>query len=494
NYDRNRLLSATSAGTTAAYNYDPYGRLNTVTAAGQVIERLTYDGFDRTIEHEKINDTGGLDATTYDYDPLDRTTTKTAEGETTEFAYLGLTDKVITEEIGGQVERSYAYSAWGARLSQVKHDTDGTGPEVTEDSFYGYNPHTDVETLTSESGDTRATYGYTAYGKDDEEAFTGIDKPDAQNPGQEPYNFYRYNGKRWDPSSGSYDMGFRDYNPGLNRFTTRDTYNGALADLNLGTDPWTGNRYAFTSGNPISRIEIDGHYWDWFEDAVNDTGGGGSSPSSDDHTKTSDGCKLMKDCGGTINGPTVTGSDAGHFLLDLGGLFPFLGNGADGANCGWYGAEGDAENAAMSCAGAAPIAGIGVTIAKYARKFFGKGTDEVGGTIIQNNKVAGDAASDAIKDRYPGSVRETSLDAPSGRRVIDVLTPQGLAIESKVGRTSLTKDVRRQIQRDVELRSAGNPVSSVEWHFSSSPTTGLSGPTGPLREALQKAGISIVEW
>ncbi|SFB50393.1 RHS repeat-associated core domain-containing protein [Amycolatopsis marina] len=168
---------------------------------------------------------------------MDRTTTKTADGETTEFAYLGLTDKVITEEIGGQIQRSYAYSAWGARLSQVKHDTDGTGPEVTEDSFYGYNPHTDVETLTSETGDTRATYGYTAYGKDDEEAFTGIDKPDAQNPGEEPYNFYRFNGKRWDPSSGSYDMGFRDYNPGLNRFLTRDSYNGALADLNLGADP-----------------------------------------------------------------------------------------------------------------------------------------------------------------------------------------------------------------------------------------------------------------
>ncbi|WP_245976525.1 RHS repeat-associated core domain-containing protein [Amycolatopsis palatopharyngis] len=170
-----------------------------------------------------------------------------------------MSDKVVTEEIGGQVQRSYAYSAWGARLSQVKHDTDGTGPEVIEDSFYGYNPHTDVETLTSETGDTRATYGYTAYGKDDEEAFTGIDKPDAQNPGEEPYNFYRFNGKRWDPSSGSYDMGFRDYNPGLNRFTTRDNYNGALADLNMAADPWTGNRYAFTSGNPISGIEIDGH-------------------------------------------------------------------------------------------------------------------------------------------------------------------------------------------------------------------------------------------
>ncbi|WP_040925768.1 RHS repeat-associated core domain-containing protein [Saccharomonospora marina] len=141
----------------------------------------------------------------------------------------------------------------------MKHDTDGTGPETDERSFYGFNPHTDVETLTKPNGDTRATYGYTAYGKDDEEAFTGIDKPDAQNPGREPYNVYRFNGKRWDPHSGSYDMGFRDYNPGLNRFLTRDTYTSALADLNLATDPYTGNRYAFAGGNPITRIEIDGH-------------------------------------------------------------------------------------------------------------------------------------------------------------------------------------------------------------------------------------------
>jgi RHS repeat-associated protein len=54
-------------------------------------------------------------------------------------------------------------------------------------------------------------------------------------------------------------MGFRDYDPGLNRFLSRDMFNGALADLNLATDPWTMNRYAFAGGNPISMIELDGH-------------------------------------------------------------------------------------------------------------------------------------------------------------------------------------------------------------------------------------------
>ena len=54
-------------------------------------------------------------------------------------------------------------------------------------------------------------------------------------------------------------MGFRDYNPGLNRFLTRDNYNGALSDMNLGADAFTGNRYAFTGGNPITNVELDGH-------------------------------------------------------------------------------------------------------------------------------------------------------------------------------------------------------------------------------------------
>jgi RHS repeat-associated protein len=224
------------------------------------VERYTYDGFDRVSEQRKTNGQGGTDSTRYAYDPLDRTTSRTknvgAAGEKrTDFNYLGLSGEVLSEEIAGQVQVAYQYSPWGQRLSQVKFQAGG----ATEDSFYGYNPHSDVETLTSEAGDTRATYGYTAYGRDDTESFTGVDKPDPQNPTAEPYNVYRFNAKRFDPASGDYDMGFRDYDPGLNRFLSRDSYNGALADLDLGLNPWTMNRYGFAGGNPVSFIELDGH-------------------------------------------------------------------------------------------------------------------------------------------------------------------------------------------------------------------------------------------
>ncbi|WP_079042109.1 DNRLRE domain-containing protein [Streptomyces aureus] len=255
-YDRNRLLTSTTAGVGAQYAYDPFGRQQSVSSGGKVVERTVYDGFDHVVESRKTGAGGAMKSTTYTFDPLDRTASKTSDGKTTEFEYLGLSGEVLDEKVAGALTKSFQYSPWGERLSQTKHNTDGT----TEDGYYGYNSHTDVETLTDENGDARATYGYTAYGNNDATEFTGIDKPEAARPDKEEYNPYRFNAKRWDAQSGTYDMGFRDYSPGLNRFTSRDMYNGALADMKLGADPYTSNRYAFTGGNPTSLVELDGHF------------------------------------------------------------------------------------------------------------------------------------------------------------------------------------------------------------------------------------------
>jgi hypothetical protein len=66
------------------------------------------------------------------------------------------------------------------------------------------------------------------------------------------------------------------------------------------------------------------------------------------------------------------------------------------------------------------------------------------------------------------------------------------AIESKVGRTSLTKDVRRELARDVKLRRSGQ-VEALEWHFTRSGVTGMIGPSAELRAKLVKFSISIIE-
>ncbi|MGS2615359.1 golvesin C-terminal-like domain-containing protein [Micromonospora sp. LZ34] len=300
NYDRNRLLTSTTAGLTSSYNYDPFGRLDTVTAAGSIVKRNVYDGFDHVVETRTSTST-----TKFSFDPFDRTTTRTtdagtAQQKTTTFNYLGLSTDVLDEEVAGEVTKSYQYSPWGERLSQIVHGAGGS----RERTYYGYNIRSDVDQITDEAGNTKATYGYTAFGSNDDALFTGVDKPDPANPTKEAYNSYRFNAKRVSDASGTYDMGFRNYDPGLNRFLTRDSYNGALSDMRMGTDPWNANRYAFAGGNPVSRVERDGHSscgwnpttwgdcagdaWNWTTDTAGDAWDATTEAVSDAWDATTD--------------------------------------------------------------------------------------------------------------------------------------------------------------------------------------------------------------
>ncbi|SRX75270.1 RHS repeat-associated core domain-containing protein [Aequorivita antarctica] len=112
---------------------------------------------------------------------------------------------------------------------------------------------------------------------------------------------------------------------------------------------------------------------------------------------------------------------------------------------------------------------------------------------IIKNKSSGDVARDNIAKRFPGARKEVTANTTDGIRYIDVLTSEGIAIESKVGRTSLTKSIRRQLDKDVELlNDPTSGVNSVRWEFSRSSTTGEIGPTAPLKAELEKNGIEII--
>ncbi|TMR99785.1 polymorphic toxin-type HINT domain-containing protein [Nonomuraea basaltis] len=395
-YDRNRLMTSISGGQTSTYTYDPYGRLRTIQGGGKTWEKYTYDGFDHVTRHEKLGADGTTNTvTSYTYDPIDRTTSKTekegtANAKTTTYSYLGLSGEVLDEEVAGKLTKSFQYSPWGERLSQVKVNADGT----EENSYYGYNAHSDVEQITSDAGDTRATYGYTAYGKNDDKLFTGVDKPDPVDPtAKEEYNPYRFNGKRWDNSTGMYDMGFRDYNPNLNRFLNLDSYNGALDDLSLGLDPWTSNRYAFTGGNPITGIEVDGHEprpwhnpdykpsdcWDNASIECNPGSEGKRIPVSHAHPSYS---PAMKDdnkdgeidaweaarAGISLDGDTRNGRPPGEKELEFLSYLPVVGTPADIALAIKSLNEGDTEGAIWGLVGLVPIGGdSGKFIAKLMR-------------------------------------------------------------------------------------------------------------------------------
>ena len=72
--------------------------------------------------------------------------------------------------------------------------------------------------------------------------------------------------------------------------------------------------------------------------------------------------------GGGREKPTREGSllsNIGHFVLDLVGLIPGIGEWADAVNAGWYGAEGRYFEASLSAAGVVPFVGIGATLGKW---------------------------------------------------------------------------------------------------------------------------------
>jgi RHS repeat-associated protein len=89
-----------------------------------------------------------------------------------------------------------------------------------------------------------------------------------------------------------------------------------------------------------------------------------------------------------------------------------------------------------------------------------------------------------------GAIKGTFRVASGEIRYVDGLY-KGLAIEAKTGRVSLTKFVKNQILKDVELR-ATKQVEGILWKFYKSPVTGKGGPTKALEQFLKKYKIDYV--
>lgn len=115
-----------------------------------------------------------------------------------------------------------------------------------------------------------------------------------------------------------------------------------------------------------------------------------------------------------------------------------------------------------------------------------KGTKKV---LVALNRESGKAAEEFLAKTY-GGIQQVFKNTSLGGRFIDNLV-DGVAREAKVGRTSLTKRVQKQIAKDLELMNTpGSGVTSVEWHFFQG-KTGI-GPTKQLLKALEEAGITVV--
>jgi YD repeat-containing protein len=138
-YSQGQLATATAGGSTADYNYDPFGRLDTVTAAGATLQSNTYDGFDNLASTTHMSSSGSATTTSYTYDSLNRMATQTTGAGTTSFSYLGASSQVASESDPGSTSKTYDYTPAGggcprprpATRARPRRATTATTPTAT---------------------------------------------------------------------------------------------------------------------------------------------------------------------------------------------------------------------------------------------------------------------------------------------------------------------------------------------------------------------------
>jgi hypothetical protein len=142
-------------------------------------------------------------------------------------------------------------------------------------------------------------------------------------------------------------------------------------------------------------------------------------------------------------------------------------------------------NESWLCQGVLLVASLGSSAVESGLlRGTGKALVSAGGRIGATGEI-GETALKAL-----GGESNAFFRTSQGARFVDQLV-NGVAHEAKVGRVALSAFVRSQVAKDAELLQTG-AVREVVWHFFRSPQTGLGGPTGPLLDALRKAGIRVI--
>jgi RHS repeat-associated protein len=248
-----RLEDVQGAEGPSHYDYDDFGNVKAITGAEAAT--FTYDDFARMTKAESSGETNS-----YTYDGLDRRdsrtkTTPTTAAKKADFSYIGSSENLSQEKDpndaqANEVWRSYDYDSQGERVGMSMKN----GASAPTSARYSKDVNGSVEDLEDGTGTKKAGahYDYDPYGK-------LLNENQIADAGAKA-NPFRFEGFYYDSGVKSYDMRARLYKPDVGRFLAQDRFESARGDLNLQSDPLTQNRYAFAGGNPVNRIEFDGHF------------------------------------------------------------------------------------------------------------------------------------------------------------------------------------------------------------------------------------------
>lgn len=156
-------------------------------------------------------------------------------------------------------ETKYYYNTGGKVISEIH--SDGTQVQVIWSNkplvrivngkhyYYIYNGHGDVVQVIDENGLVVNRYDYDEWGKTVHQE-EGIENP------------IRYTGEYYDSESGNYYLRARYYSPAVQRFISRDPYEGEI------TNPLSLNGYAYCGGNPLIYRDPSGNVCEKLEDGI----------------------------------------------------------------------------------------------------------------------------------------------------------------------------------------------------------------------------------
>ncbi len=210
------------------YDYDAFGRRTLVQDEGGKIIRTLYDGLSFDIIREQETFADGYFTNTRD---TGIQWGKVSEGDGSRYRYISDDDPVTQTPDGYQLiannraSSSVALYANGKAISQTRSSNNAS----TERTYFGTDLLGTVRSATRDSGSAEY-YNYDVFGK----------------PLGDNISDFAYTGKPYDPTTGMYNYGYRDYVPQTARFSTVDP----IRDGN--------NWYAYCSNDPVNFVDLWG--------------------------------------------------------------------------------------------------------------------------------------------------------------------------------------------------------------------------------------------
>jgi len=204
-----RIIEEDPAGTETFYNFDINDHITSITRNSTTLSSYGYD-----LNNNRISQVQNGTETRYVIDPL-----------------AALPNVVAETDDQGNLSNYYIYGE--GLVSQIS---------VANDShYYHYDPTGHTLALSNASGNVSDSYAYTPYGFTTAQGTT--------------HNPFRYVGRHgvMDDGNGLHYMRARYYKEDIKRFMSLDALHGGIEN------PQALNRYLYSSGNPVMRIDPSGY-------------------------------------------------------------------------------------------------------------------------------------------------------------------------------------------------------------------------------------------